>query len=125
DRIGGGFDLLLAFDRARSRDHRDSLAADLHAANFDYRSFRAYLARRQLERPHHRHHALAPSHGLEMRQLMLLAALIADTRDHGALDAADNVRVVIEFLDHPGYGLNLGFSGMRFHYDNQVMNPLR
>jgi hypothetical protein len=56
-----------------------------------------------------------------MRQLMLLAALIADARDHGALDAADNVRVVIEFLDHPGDGLDLSFGGMRFHYDNQVI----
>jgi hypothetical protein len=60
-----------------------------------------------------------------MRQLMLLATLIADACDHSALDAADNVRVVVEFLDHPGYGLNLGFSGMRFHYDDQVINPLR
>ncbi len=56
---------------------------------------------------------------------MLLAALIADARDHGALDAADNVRVVIEFLDHLGDGLDLSFGGMRFHYDDQVINPLR
>ncbi len=60
-----------------------------------------------------------------MRQLMLLAALIADACDNRALDATDNVRVVVEFLDHPGYGLNLSFGGMRFHYDDQVINPLR
>ncbi len=56
---------------------------------------------------------------------MLLAALVADACDHSALDAADNVRVVVEILDHPGNGLDFSFSGMRFHYDNQVINPLR
>jgi hypothetical protein len=60
-----------------------------------------------------------------MRQLMLLAALITDACDNSSFDAADNVRVVVEFLDHFGYGLNLGFSGMRFHYDDQMINPLQ
>jgi len=66
-----------------------------------------------------------PATGLQMRQLMLLAALIANARDHGALDAANNVRVVVEILDHPGNSLDFIFGGMRFHYDDQVINPLR
>jgi hypothetical protein len=58
-----------------------------------------------------------------MRQLMLLAALIAHARDNSALDPADDVRVVVEVLDHPGNGLDLRFSGVRFHYDDQVVTP--
>ena len=54
---------------------------------------------------------------------MLLAAFLADARDHGALDPADDVSSIVEFLDRGDDGLDFRLAGVRFHYNNHVNDP--
>ena len=52
---------------------------------------------------------------------MLLAALLADARDDGALDPANDVSPIVQFLDRGDDGLDFRLGGVRFHYDNQLI----
>ncbi len=49
---------------------------------------------------------------------MLLAALLADAGDDGALDPADDVSSIVEFLDRGDDGLDFRLGGVRLHYNN-------
>ncbi|MGB6091797.1 MAG: hypothetical protein WBG26_20045, partial [Candidatus Binataceae bacterium] len=49
------------------------------------------------------------------------AALLADAGDDGALDAADDMRTVVEFFDHLYDSPDLFFSDLRFEYDDQMI----
>ena len=53
---------------------------------------------------------------------MLLAALLADAGDDGALDAADDVGAVVELLDRGDHIISVGVGRVRLHhYDHGVI----
>ena len=118
DRRRRGLDLRLALDRARPGNHRDTPAADFDPADVDARALGADLARGELEAAQHGHHAVDSGDGLQMPELMLLAALLANAGHHRALDAADDVGAIVELLDHPDHGLNLRLGGAGLHYND-------
>ena len=56
---------------------------------------------------------------------MLLAAFLAHARHHRALDAANDMRAVVELLDHPHHRLDLRLGGAGFHYnDHSSVTPV-
>jgi hypothetical protein len=60
-----------------------------------------------------------------MRERVLFATLLADARDHGALDAANDVAAVVQFLDRGDDGLDFRLGSVRLHYDDHEKTPLR
>ena len=124
DRRRRGLDLRFALDRARPGDHHDARAADFDSADLDARAFGPDLACGELEAAQHGHHPVDSGDGLQVAELMLLAALLAHAGHHRAFDAADDMGAVVELLDHPDHGLNLRLGGARFHYnDHSGVNP--
>src|SRR5262249_61873918 len=119
---GGRLNLLLAFDRAGSRDDGQTIAADLHPLHFNAGPFGSNLARGELERPQDRHDAVHIVERFQMTELML-PAFLADARDDGSFHPVDDMRTIVELLDHLHDGRDLLIGNVRLEYDYQRLAP--
>jgi hypothetical protein len=54
---------------------------------------------------------------------LMLPAFFADARDDGSLHPMNDVRTIVELLDHLDYGRDLLLGNVRFEYDYQSFTP--
>jgi hypothetical protein len=54
---------------------------------------------------------------------LMLPTFFADARDDGPFHPVNDVRTIIEFLDHLDYGRDLLVGNVRLEYDYQSFTP--
>jgi len=54
---------------------------------------------------------------------LMLSAFFADARHDGSFHPVNDVRTIVELLDHPDYGRDLLVGNVRLEYDYQSFTP--